>query len=194
MIREVALALIAILGSLAPSSAAAENWFVITSTFDTQRAAQVAVVDHGGWTLDTDAYSGLAPGMYAVVRGPFSTRATAESDLAWLTDGGRYPGAYAKEAGEPLLPAALIGSASSAALAWLLGEIAIEIGPEEQPENPVCTPDEPYREIKLLWTKVDSRIDGEELRFFAQRVPLDVGFLAVVSRTGELFTSKICLE
>ncbi len=51
-------------------TAQASDFFVITDTFKSQHDAQARAASVGGWVLDTDAYSGLGPGLFAVVRGP----------------------------------------------------------------------------------------------------------------------------
>ena len=65
-------------------SARAGEFFVVTDTFKSQREAQDRAASVGGWVLDTDAYSGFSPNLFAVVRGPYANRQSADQRLREL--------------------------------------------------------------------------------------------------------------
>src|SRR5262245_60539893 len=85
--------------SMAGRLAHADDYFVVTGTFQSQAAAQVSAAESGGWALDTDLYSGLKPNLFAVVRGPFRSSSAAKSELKFLTSNGDYRGSYVKASG-----------------------------------------------------------------------------------------------
>lgn len=83
-------------------SARAAEFFVVTDTFKSQREAQDRAASVGGWVLDTDAYSGLPPNLFAVVRGPYAKRESADHQLRELKSDKSiktYRAAYVKDAG-----------------------------------------------------------------------------------------------
>jgi len=82
MIKVGLLASLALLSLTARARAA--DFFVFTDTFKSQQDAQDRAALVGGWVLDTDTYSGLAPNLFAVVRGPYSTRQVADRRLKEL--------------------------------------------------------------------------------------------------------------
>jgi hypothetical protein len=80
-------------------SAHAADFFVVTDTLKSQQDAQARAALVGGWVLDTDAYTALAPGLFAVVQGPYSSRPIADQRLKELKAIKTYKAAYVKEAG-----------------------------------------------------------------------------------------------
>jgi hypothetical protein len=92
MTKIVLLASFAALSVARP--ARASDFFVVTDTFKSQQDAQTRAASVGGWVLDTDAYSGLGPGLFAVVRGPCSPRTVVL---------GRLVAAECQVAGQPVI-------------------------------------------------------------------------------------------
>jgi hypothetical protein len=174
--------------ALEPRAAQAENFFVITATFDSQRQAQNAAAETGGWVLDTDIYSALTPDLFAVVRGPFSTDAAAKAELQFLSSSRGYQGAYVKAAGAPRFPMNPLQAA-------LFGEVSIELEDRPGGTNP-CEPQEPYQSIKLSHAGVTRRHDqaSDTFPIVAERLPIDLGGFSVIKRTGELQLMRACFE
>ena len=82
MIKVAVITLSVVLSVAARAHAA--DFFVVTDTFKSQQDAQARAALVGGWVLDTDAYSGLTPSLFVVVRGPYSTRQVADQRLKEL--------------------------------------------------------------------------------------------------------------
>ncbi len=78
---------------------ARRRFFVVTDALKSQQDAQARAALVGGWVLDTDAYTALAPGLFAVVQGPYSSRPIADQRLKELKAIKTYKAAYVKEAG-----------------------------------------------------------------------------------------------
>src|SRR3954471_13615749 len=99
---------LALLGPVAAmllgGTARAADFFVVTDTFKSQQDAQNRAATVGGWVLDTDAYSGLGPSLFAVVRGPYISRQVAEQHLKELKPIKTYKAAYVKDAGALRFP------------------------------------------------------------------------------------------
>jgi len=173
----------------------ANDYFVVTGTFSSQRDAQERAASMGGWALDTDSYSTLAPGLFAVVRGPFSTRELAAHKLAELGGTGSYPGAYVKDAGTLQLPANLAGAVSPSVVAALLGELSITTQDMPGGANP-CEPQEPYQRVSVTRVTLDRAPDpmADPGGTTPRRVEIDLGGFWVLKRTGEIDRMRICLE
>src|SRR4051794_7962160 len=88
-----------LIGLFIAGRAQAADFFVVTDTLKSQRDAQARAALVGGWVLDTDAYTALAPDLFAVVRGPYSTKQVADQRLKELKAIETYRTAYVKEAG-----------------------------------------------------------------------------------------------
>ena len=174
--------------------ALADNFFVITGTFQSQAAAQISAAETGGWVLDTDAYNALAPGLFAVVRGPFRSAKAAQSQLSFITSGGGYAGAYVKAGGSPRLPQAL-ATGPPAVLAAILGELLITVEEHPGASNP-CEPQEPYESVSLSYMGVTRKHDAATDTYppVAERVPIKMGTFSVIKRTGELDRMRACFE
>jgi hypothetical protein len=187
------LAPLVVLGLAAPARAA--DFFVVTDTSKSQRDAQMRAADVGGWVLDTDAYSGLAPGMFAVVRGPYPSRQAAERNLKELQRSRKYKTAYVKEAGDLRLGPAFAKSVPPKVLAALLGELSIVVKDEPGGKNP-CEPQEPYQDVSLSVVTVDRTYDDktETEGFKPRRSNLDIGGFWVIKRTGEIERMRVCAE
>jgi hypothetical protein len=176
-------------------TARAADFFVITDTFKGQQDAQARAASVGGWVLDTDAYSGLGPSLFAVVRGPYASRQAAEQSLKELKATKGYKGAYLKDAGTLRLPPALAKSVSPKVLAALLGELSISTTDMPGGSNP-CEPQEPYQDVSVSIVTLDrsyndkTGIDGLKPR----RVNLDIGGFWVIKRTGEIERMRVCAE
>ena len=173
--------------------ASAGDYFVVTDTFGSQRDAQIRAATVGGWVLDTDSYSALEPGLFAVVRGPFSSRVTAEHELAFLVKGGRYTGAYVKDAGVLQLPGNLAGAVSPSVVVALLGELAIATQDMPGGANP-CEPQEPYQRVSVSAVTLVHAPDPMSRDTVSRRVEIDMGGFWVIKRTGEIDRMRICSE
>ena len=125
MIKTALLASLALLS--VASRARAADFFVVTDTFKSQQDAQDRAALVGGWVLDTDAYSGLAPNLFAVVRGPYSNRRVADQEIKAIKAIKAYKAAYVKEAGTVRIAPALANSVSPNVLAALLGELSVVV-------------------------------------------------------------------
>src|SRR4051794_27582862 len=117
--------LVPVIAMSAVGSAHAADFFVVTDTFTLQHDAQSRAATIGGWVLDTDAYSGLPPNLFAVVRGPYANRRTADQRLKELKAVRTYKAAYVKEAGTLRVGPALARSVSPKVLTALLGELSV---------------------------------------------------------------------
>ena len=149
---------------------------------------------NGGWVLDTDFYPALTPGLYAVVRGPFADKGTAQAQLdslkRWHKD------AYLKDAGAPLALPALGSAALDARLmAAILGEVAVEVTRHKGADNP-CEPQEPYRAVALSWTTVAPVYDpaSGDVSVGASQQAIDLGGLWIIESTGEIVRMRACME
>src|SRR4051794_12059934 len=111
----------------AVGSAHAADFFVVTDTFTSQQDAQSRAASVGGWVLDTDAYSGLAPNLFAVVRGPYANRQVADQRLKDLKAIKTYKAAYVKDAGALRVAPILARSVPPKVLTALLGELSVEV-------------------------------------------------------------------
>jgi hypothetical protein len=80
--------ILAVVVTVLLSRNARADFLIITDTFKSQSEAQTRAAAVGGWALQTDAYAGLKPGLFAVVRGPYAKRADAE-DRHHANEGGR---------------------------------------------------------------------------------------------------------
>ena len=179
--------------ALIPTTASAD-WFVFTSAGKDQPSAQTAAARNGGWVLDTDFYPGLTGGLYAVVRGPFTNKTAAQTQLdaikRWHTD------AYIKDAGSPLALPALGSPALDARLmAALLGELSVEVTRHRGAGNP-CEPQEPYRAVTLSWTTVGRTYDPAtgEIGRAAERQAIDIGGFWILESSGEIDRMRVCME
>jgi hypothetical protein len=190
---------LALLGPLvlltAAAPALAADFFVVTDTSRSQRDAQARAAAVGGWVLDTDAYSGLAPGMFAVVRGPYASRPAAERRLKDLQKQKAYKAAYVKDAGDLRLAPAFAKSVPPKVLAALLGELSIVVKDEPGGKNP-CEPQEPYQDVSLSVVMVDHTYDDKTQTegFKPRRTNLDIGGFWVIKRTGEIERMRVCAE
>jgi hypothetical protein len=192
MIRRVLFTTIALLW---PVPARANDFFVITDTFKSQQDSQGRAAAVGGWALDTDAYSGLEPERFAVVRGPYATAEAATKRLEQLKKTKTYSSAYVKDAGTLRLAANLTGSGSPKVLAALLGELSITLKDMPGGGDP-CEPDEPYQEVSVSVVTLDrtGSPESDKEGFKPRRVTLDIGELRVIKRTGEIARMRICAE
>jgi hypothetical protein len=190
---------IALLTSIAvlcfAGAARAADFFVVTDTFASQQDAQTRAAAIGGWVLDTDAYSNLGPSLFAVVRGPYSSRQVAEQRLKALTATRTYKGAYVKEAGVLRLPPTLAKSVPRKVLAALLGELSIAITDRPGSDNP-CEPQEPYQNVSVNVMTLDRTHDEKTAKdgVKPRRVELNIGGFWVIKRTGEIERMRVCAE
>jgi hypothetical protein len=183
---------------IAPSIAAraqAADFFVVTDTLKSQRDAQDRAALVGGWVLDTDAYTALAPRLFAVVRGPYSSRQVAEQRLKELKTIKTYKTAYVKDAGTLRVPPAFGRSVPPKVLAALLGELSVVVTDRPGGTNP-CEPQEPYQDVAVSVASLDRTADvkTEVEGFKPRRVDLDIGGFWVIKRTGEVQRMRICAE
>jgi hypothetical protein len=179
----------------AVSSAHAGDFFVVTDSFKSQRDAQTRAADVGGWVLDTDAYSGLSPSLFAVVRGPYANREVAERRLKELKAIKTYKAAYVKDGGALRVAPGLARSVSPKVLTALLGELSVEVTDRAGGSNP-CEPQEPYQSVSVSVVTVDRTYDKEKGTdgFRPRRVDLDIGGFWVIKRTGEVERMRVCAE
>lgn len=143
-------------------------YFVIAATFRSKSSAQAEGRRNGGWVLRTDLYRSLTPGLFAVVHGPYTRRADAESALPNIRV--RQSEAYVRSGGESILPSAL---GDPALLAALLGEVTT--GSAQGAPGAPCAPDEPYTSIRMMGPSGDM-----------------LGAFQVVQRTGEVRAVRPC--
>jgi hypothetical protein len=189
----VLLATFALLSSA--STAQATDFFVVTDAFKSQQEAQNRAALVGGWVLDTDAYSGMSPSLFAVVRGPYATRQVAEQQLKELKTIKTYKAAYVKDAGKLRLGPVLAKSVSSKVLAALLGELSVLVTDRPGGGNP-CEPQEPYQEVSISVVMLDRTYNDETGTegFKPRRLELEIGGFWVIKRTGEIDRMRICAE
>lgn len=179
----------------ATGRAQAADFFVVTDTLKSQQDAQTRAASVGGWVLDTDAYTALAPGLFAVVRGPYSSRQMADQRLKELKVIKTYKTAYVKDAGTLRVPLTVARSVQPKVLAALLGELSVVVTDRPRGTNP-CEPQEPYQEVSVSVVSLDrtanpkSDLEG----FKARRVDLDIGGFWVIKRTGEIERMRLCAE
>ena len=181
---------------LMPVFACADDFYVITATHKTQKEAQDAAALKGGWVLNTNFYTQLTPDLYAVVRGPYKTQAQADEKLAWLTDGGRYPGSYVKNPGKINIEIKLGDrTLSPQMLAALLGELRIDVSEHNGASHP-CEPQAPYKQLSLSYVTIERYYDDakNEVIFQPKDVELDVGAFREIDKTGEIQRMRICAE
>jgi len=176
-------------------SAHAADFFVVTDTFKSQRDAQTRAADVGGWVLDTDAYSGLTPNLFAVVRGPYANREVAEQRLNELKAIKTYKAAYVKDAGALRVAPVLARSVPPKILTALLGELSVEVTDRPGGTNP-CEPQEPYQSVSVSAVTVDRTYNKakDAEGFKARRIDLDIGGFWVIKRTGEVERMRVCAE
>jgi len=176
-------------------TAQATDFFVVTDTFTVQEDAQSRAASVGGWVLDTDAYSGMSPNRFAVVRGPYTTRRVAEQELKELKAIKTYKAAYVKDAGKLRLGPVVAKSVSPKVLAALLGELSVVVTDRPGGGNP-CEPQEPYQEVSVSVVTVDRTYDDKAgiEGFKPRRLELDIGGFWVIKRTGEIDRMRICAE
>jgi hypothetical protein len=181
---------------LIPVLAYADDFYVITATYKTQKEAQDVAALKGGWVLNTNFYNKLTPNLYAVVRGPYQTQATADEKLAWLTNGGRYPGSYVKNPGNINIEVKVGNKAlSPQMLAALLGELRIDVLENNGASHP-CEPQEPYKQLSLSYVTIARHYDdkNEEVILKPKDVELDAGAFREIEKTGEIVRMRICAE
>ncbi len=178
-----------------PSDPATDDHYVITSTKPSQREAQTEAALRGGWVLDTDLYPNLAPGLYAVVRGPYRTSEEAARYLKGLQTYLGYPDAYLRNAGEIRLPAGLSDEVPPAMIAALLGELRFGVEAHPGAENP-CEPQQPYHRVELEWLApgrgFDPQTDEAILTVGLRKVPF--GGFWWIDATGVVQHMRACLE
>lgn len=175
--------------------AQAADFFIVTDTFKSQQEAQTRAAWAGGWVLDTDAYSGLTRSLFAVVRGPYSSRQVADRRLKELKAIRTYKAAYVKEAGTLRIAPTLAKSVSPKVLAALLGELSVVVTDRPGGTNP-CEPQEPYQDVAVSVVTLDRTIDPKTDvdGFKPRRANLDIGGFWVIKRTGEIERMRICAE
>lgn len=149
-------------------------FFVYSGSFTTKSAARTHAREHGGWILRTDLYTGLTPGFFAVVRGPFRARADADTVLAKVRR--HAPDALVRAAGAPILPRAL---GDTALLAAVLGDLLVDVSPGDSEANP-CAPREPHATVLIGFA---DPVLGEDA---------PSGGFWVVERTGEIIPIRSC--
>jgi hypothetical protein len=146
--------------------------------------------------LNTNFYDHLTRNLYAVVRGPFRTKAEADEQLASLMSGGKYAGSYVKNAGNINIEVKLgnIGL-SPQMIAALLGEIRIDVREGKGGSQP-CEPEEPYKELSLSYMTVERELDRkkDQVVFKPGDVELDAGAFWEIKRTGEIKHMRVCAE
>jgi hypothetical protein len=172
----------------------ANDFFVITDTFKSQRDAQIRAAAVGGWALDTDIYSGLERDRFAVVRGPFATAQAATKELADLKKSKKYKSAYVRDGGVLRLVGDALGMPSKV-LAALLGELSVDIKDMPGGANP-CEPGEPYQDISLSFMTLDRTRNpiSEAEGFKPRRAAIDIGGFWIIKRTGEIERMRVCAE
>lgn len=150
-----------------PAAPAPEGpFFVFTGSFSTKAAAQAHARAHGGWVLGTNLFSGLPPGYFAVVHGPFDERPDAEAALARIRPA--QPEAYVRQAGYPYLLPEL---GDPGLLAALLGALEVrDVGRSS------CGPAEAHHTLIVI----ASATGAEVARFW------------LIERTGEVRPARAC--
>ena len=150
-------------------------FFLYMGSFSTKVAAQNQAVEFGGWVLRTDLYTGLTPGFYAAVIGPFHQRADAEAALQDVRL--IQPNAIVRMAGRPTLPPSL---GDPGLLAAVLGDLTVVVNSDSTFTNP-CAPNEPH--VTVLVGFVTPVLGAED-------APL--GGFWIVDRTGEVVPIRGC--
>jgi hypothetical protein len=178
------------------AQARAGDFYVVTGTFSSQEQAQDRAALTGGWVLGTDLYSKLAPGRFAVVRGPFRNLKEAQVEMTLLKKSGLLGATYVRDAGRPRLPSHIGSSAATPVIiAALLGELAVEVADEAGGTHP-CEPQEPYQAVTISYVGVNRHWDaaaGED-KLEPTRKAIDLGGFWVIKRTGEIQRMRICAE
>ena len=174
----------------------ADDFYIIIGTYKLQKEAQQAAATKGGWVLNTNFYDRLTPNLFAVVRGPFTTKKLADHHLAILMKSGKYRGSYVKNA-EMINIQVKIGNKalSPQMLAAILGELRIEVTEHKGSSNP-CEPQEPYKGLSFSYVTIARGYDEkkEELLFSPQDVPIEVGAFWEIKSTGEINRMRVCAE
>lgn len=150
-------------------------FFVYAGSFSTKAPAQELAARIGGWVLRTDLYTGLAPGFFATVFGPFTSRSEAELALLELRD--IHSELQVRSAGAPILPESL-GDANL--LSAVLGELSVV---SASGSSLPCAPPEPHTTILVNFVASSSETNE----------PPVAGFW-VVNRTGEIIPIRGCGE
>ena len=171
------------------------DFLIITDTYKSHAEAQTRAAAVGGWALETDAYAGLKQGLFAVVRGPYSSRADAEGRLGFMKTGGRYKGAYVKDAGALKNPTSALKGLPPKVIAALLGEVSIAVADKPAAKNG-CEPGEPYQEVTLSYVTLERTLNDTtgEVDGKPKRASLDVGGFWIMKSTGEIERMRICAE
>jgi hypothetical protein len=175
--------------------AQAADFFVVTDTLKSQQDAQARAALVGGWVLDTDAYTALAPDLFAVVRGPYSTKQVADQRLKELKAIKTYRTAYVKDAGTLRVAPAFAKAVPPKILAALLGELSVVVTDRPGGANP-CEPQEPYQDVTVSVVSLDRTAEPKTSAegFKPRRTNLDIGGFWVIKRTGEVERMRICAE
>lgn len=174
----------------------AADFYVITGTYKMQKEAQQVAAIKGGWVLNTNFYDQLTPNRFAVVRGPFTTKKTADQNLAMLMEGGGYRGSYVKNA-ETINIQVKIGdkALSPQMLAAIFGELKIDVTEHKGGSNP-CEPQEPYKALSFSYVTIVRDYDEKKgtVLFHPRDVPVDIGAFREIKSTGEIDRMRICAE
>ena len=174
----------------------ADDFYVITGTYKSQKQAQQVAAMRGGWVLNTNFYSQLSPNLFAVVRGPLRTKKNADKYLTWLMEGGSYTGSYVRNA-KKINIRLKIGNKdlSPQMIAALLGELRIDVSESKGGAHP-CEPQEPYKEISLSYVTIARGYDRkkDEVIHKPKDVVLDVGAFREIKSTGKVDRMRICAE
>lgn len=179
-----------------PTSASADDFFVITAAFHTQKEAQESAAVNGGWVLNTNFYTKLTPGVYAVVRGPFKTKSDADTQLASLQSYSNFKSSYVRDAGNLNIEIKIGNKAiNPQVLAALLGELRIDVTENAGGSNP-CEPQGPYSSISLSYVTAERGIDEKKNKETEQPkdVKLEIGGFWQMKDTGEIGRMRICTE
>lgn len=174
----------------------ADDFYVIIGTYKVQKEAQQAAATKGGWVLNTNFYNKLTPNLFAVVRGPFSTKKMADDQLAMLMESGKYRGSYVKNA-ETINIQVKTGNRaiSPQMIAAILGEFRIDVIEHKGGSNP-CEPQEPYKGLTFSYVTLARGYDEkkDKLSFNPQDIPIEVGAFWEIKSTGEIDRMRICAE
>jgi hypothetical protein len=178
-----------------PVLASANDFYVITATYKTQLEAQNDAAAYGGWVLNTNFYNKLTPGLYAVVRGPFKSGSDAQGELSSLQHFSHWMHGYVKDAGDINIEIKIGNKKlSPQMLAALLGELRIDISDNEGATNP-CEPQEPYLSLSLSYVTLQRSLDSEGNETDQlKEMPIDIGGLWQLKRSGEIERMRICTE
>lgn len=174
----------------------ADDFYVIIGTYKVQKEAQQAAATKGGWVLNTNFYNKLTPNLFAVVRGPFSTKKMADDQLAMLMESGKYRGSYVKNA-ETINIQVKTGNRaiSPQMIAAILGEFRIDVIEHKGGSNP-CEPQEPYKGLTFSYVTLARGYDEkkDKLSFNPQDIPIEVGAFWEIKSTGEIDRMRTCAE